>query len=345
MQIMPLRIWSETATPTDLRSRQTHALLRRHNCTLALAVRPAGAAVARQTWNCLQDAGIATAIWPMVADVDGRWLSYVSLSAFRTLWAEVGEAFSDVAALELVLDVEAPFGRAAEWLPAGSHATAAPRSTFAWAQRLRALLNRDARGAPSAWAQRSAEMQVALQRLNYAGYRLSSAELPTSVLPDAAAFGWARQLGLPLPSAWAQATSPHHVMLYSSLLEGWSRGAFARSHAEYALFRLAQLAHARFGERAAVALGLLGAGAFGQEPAYRGPVELARDVALCRRAGVHQFSLFDLGGLLRQADPDCWLRAVQTQAADRPPRPHYRVDIALHALTALGFARTVYDGY
>jgi hypothetical protein len=346
---MPLRIWSETATPAELRTQQTHELLRRHHCTLALAVRPGGTAEAKVTWNCLQDAGIKTAIWPMVEDIDGRWLSHASLSAFEVLWAEVGEAFRDVAALELVLDVEAPFGRAAAWLPADAHRAERPGAYAAWAQRVRTALtsirsiaDKPHPSAAATMPNRNAAMQAALQRLAHAGYQLSSAELPTTVLPHVAASGWAQHLGLPLPATWAQPNSTHHVMLYSSLLEGWSRGAFARSHAEYALFRCAQMARTRFGERAAVALGVLGAGAFGQEPAYRGPEELARDVALCRGAGISQFSLFDLGGLLRQPDPEYWLSAFQTEAANSPPRKHHRVDIALSVLAALGYAGRTY---
>src|SRR5262249_46470035 len=97
---------------------------------------------------------------------------------------------------------------------------------------------------------------------------------------------------------------------YTSLLEGWSRGLVDRRRAEALLGACARLARRRFGDRAGLSLGAVGAGAFGNEPAYRTVDELARDVAIARRAGIEELSLFELGGIVRRAPIEPWLDAL-----------------------------------
>jgi hypothetical protein len=68
----------------------------------------------------------------------------------------------------------------------------------------------------------------------------------------------------------------------------------------------------RFGERGGISLGTIGVGAFDDEPCYRGPDELARDVAIATRAGITEISVFDLGGILRRPPPEAWLDAISS---------------------------------
>src|SRR6185295_17904670 len=99
-------------------------------------------------------------------------------------------------------------------------------------------------------------------------------------------------LGTPVDGlAWDHVS----VMLYTSMIEGWSRGVLRREDARSFLAAAAVLAAARLGDRAGVSLGCVGVGAFGNEPVYRAAVELADDVAIARAAGVDDLTLFELG--------------------------------------------------
>ena len=99
-------------------------------------------------------------------------------------------------------------------------------------------------------------------------------------------------------------------MAYTSLFEGWSRGLVDRRRAEALLASCARLSRSRFGERAALSLGTVGPGAFGDEPSYRDPGELARDVLIAKTSGIEELSLFELGGILRRAPIEPWFEAL-----------------------------------
>ena len=135
--------------------------------------------------------------------------------------------------------------------------------------------------------------------------RVSTAVMP--LLAAELAGDWVqRLLGTP-----AELPVDHHsVMAYTSLVEGWSRGWVSRRGAERLLAATARLARVRFGARAGLSLGCVGVGAFGDEPCYRDPRELARDVAIARRAGIDELSLFDLGGAVRRGPVEAWLDAL-----------------------------------
>ncbi len=96
-------------------------------------------------------------------------------------------------------------------------------------------------------------------------------------------------------------------MLYTSILEGWARGMLDRGDALALLGWSCRTAARRFGAIAGASLGAVGSGAFGDEPTYRSPAELADDVAVARAAGVDDLALFDLGGVLRRPPAEAWL--------------------------------------
>ena len=75
--------------------------------------------------------------------------------------------------------------------------------------------------------------------------------------------------------------------------------------------RFARAVRSELGTRGAVALGVVGHGAFGDEPVYRNTAELIDDVGLALAAGVEHLSLFDLGGAYLRGDPDDWLDAFE----------------------------------
>jgi hypothetical protein len=117
-----------------------------------------------------------------------------------------------------------------------------------------------------------------------------------------------------------------------------------RRHALEILERASLATSDRFGPRAGVSLGAVGTGAFGNEPVYRSPHELAEDVGAALGCGISDLTLLDLGGVLARPPAESWLAAlVETEAIEAPSRKALRLRAAksLEKLGTLGLARLV----
>lgn len=254
-------------------------LLARYRLDLLLAVRPWQLAELPEVVRRARGEGVFVGVWPMLADEDGRWASVRSCDRFVGFVDELLAAvpFAD----ELVIDLEPPFFQLERWIrgrPAGR-------------------VPLDFRGARARY--------TAATRRWHASHRITTAVMPMLAFERGAWMQWL--LGTPVTSL---DVDRHSVMAYTSLFEGWSRGVIDRRRAERLLARCARATRTRFGERAALSLGCVGAGAFGNEPAYRAPGELARDVELARAAGIEELALFELGGVLRRPPAEGWLDAL-----------------------------------
>lgn len=284
---MRRRVWCETLPLAEVGSPEVIALLARHRLELLLAVRPWELDALGEVVTRLRAAGVWVGLWPMLADADGRWASVHSAAAFVAFADQALAAAPD--ADELVVDLEPPIATLARWRDARpARRPRVPRGAYV-AARSRLV------AATSRWG---------------ASRRVSTAIIPA--LPFEIGGEWMqRWLGTP---ATALPVAAHSVMMYTSLAEGWSRGLVHRRGAERLLAACARRTVARFGARAALSLGTVGPGAFGDEPSYRDPDELARDVAIADAAGVRELALFELGGVLRRAPAAAWLEAFGAPA-------------------------------
>lgn len=252
---------------------------------LLLAVRPWQLSEIAGVVERVKAAGVYLGLWPMLGDEHGRWASVRSMVGFIALADSVIERVPPID--ELVIDLEPPHEVLARWK--------ALRPAFPTAQGYR-----EARAALAAAITRWKGLRTA------SPLRVTTAVLP--LLPLELRGEWMqRALGTP---ATALPVDSHNTMAYTSLYEGWSRGLVNRSRAELLLSLTARAARWRFGESAGISLGCVGPGAFGDEDAYRGIDELARDVDIARRAGIHELALFDLAGVVRRGDVDAWLDAL-----------------------------------
>jgi hypothetical protein len=128
-----------------------------------------------------------------------------------------------------------------------------------------------------------------------------------------------------------------NAMLYTSMLQGWSRGLLRRNDARALLHASCVAAHRAFGTRASASLGLVDVGVFGNEPTYRDVRILADDVAIARGAGIDDLALYDLGGVLGRPPAERWLEAfVHTPGLPAPPRRTLRAGIAVRSAGPLG---------
>jgi hypothetical protein len=287
------RVWCEMLPFAELSPALLEKLAARQ-IDLLLAVRPWHlpdiAAVAAR----VRAARVYLGLWPMLGDEHGRWASVRSMVGFIALADSVIERVPDLD--ELVVDLEPPHEVLAQWK--------ALRPAFPTARGYA-----EARDALAAAIERwkfGSRVFGSRTRERAAPLRVTTAVLP--LLPLEVRGEWMqRALGTP---ATALPVDSHNTMAYTSLYEGWSRGLVGRRRAELLLSVTAKLSRRRFGESAAISLGCVGPGAFGDEPGYRGIDELARDVAIARRAGISEIALFDLAGVVRRGDVDEWLDAL-----------------------------------
>jgi hypothetical protein len=324
------RIWSELLPLDEVREPRVLALLRRYGLDLLVAVRPDTAARLPDLAAACAGAGVPLAVWPMLADDDGRWAGAGNAAAFGAFVARVLDALDarGLAATEVVFDLEPPIS--------------AVRSAQAGLRGALALLGGAAAGAPS-WSEAERAYAALSGALEARGAATSAAVVPL-VLLDGADRSWERLLGTPVSAAaWGHVS----VMLYTSMLEGWSRGLLGRADAVSLLGWACRAAVARFGPRAGASLGAVDTGALGDEPIYRSVQELREDVAVAAAAGAGDLTLFDLGGVLRRPPAEAWLEAFVAQPAalprplDAPFRPLEttpRARFAVAAGTLLGRA-------
>lgn len=294
-----LRIYSETLPFEEVTRPATLALLARYGLEIVLAVRPWQLAELPRVAATLRDAGLSLAIWPMLSDDEGRWASAENAASFARFVRETVSALDGSAgpAREVLLDLEPPFAQARALATRGV-AGARPRMVPA------ALFDSS-----------SAELAHLVAELHARGIETSSAVWPLVALDAPGEHAWQSLLGTPVD---ALATSRVSVMMYTSILEGWSRGALGRRHAAALLAAATSRAVRRWGPRAGMSVGCVGTGAFEDEPVYRDPTELADDVTIVRAAGCDDLSLFDLGGVLSRAPAEAWLDAF-VHGSPRPP--------------------------
>ena len=293
-----LRIYCETLPFEVVTRPRTVALLRRHDLELVLAVRPWQLAELAGLGRVLRDSGVLCSVWPMLADDEGRWASAHNAQSFVRLVRNVADTLEAAGALprELLLDLEPPFAHARALATTGG-------SRGRWFDFVAA---RPGPTSARAMDAASKELAAAVVDLHARGVATASAVWPLVALDPPGGRGWQALLGTPVD---ALATGRVSVMMYTSILEGWSRGAIRRRDAKQLLTAATARARERWGASGGMSLGCVGTGALVDEPVYRDPSELAEDAALARAAGCHDLSLFDLGGVLAREPAEAWLDA------------------------------------
>jgi hypothetical protein len=293
-----LRIWSETVASEVLRTPRVTALFRRWNLQPLVAVRPWMLGEIAELGRTFAGEGVAFGLWPMLADEEGRWGNVYNARAYAELAHRAVDAAESGGsrAAEVAVDLEPPIAEVRRWL-----ALRPWRTTLGIPSRPSFALARD-------------EYAGLVLSLGRRGVPVSAAVVPFVLLERGPGRGRAhvqRILGTPVDGpAWSRVS----VMLYTSLVEGWSPSAggrklIDRARALRVLARTCLAARARFGDAAGISVGAVGLGALGNEPVYASPSELAEDVAVVRASGIRDLTLLDLGGVLRRDDPEAWLDA------------------------------------
>jgi hypothetical protein len=297
------RIWVEMVPYATLREARVTALLKRFGLGALVAVRPPTLVELPPTLDVLLGEGIEVGVWPMLDDREGRWANVRNAAAFATFAREVAASVGERPIAELTVDLE----------PAIDDMRAALVSLRGAGRMIQEASDK------ARFDAARATYEGLVRALAERGIATSAVAVPMVLLdrpPDAP--HWQGLLGTPLDGpAW----SAVNVMLYTSMVEGWSHGLLDRARAESVLASACRATAARYGEKGCLSLGVVGTGALGDEPVYRSPTELARDVAVARACNVDDLVLFDLGGVLARAPAEAWLDAFTSTepTRDMPP--------------------------
>ncbi len=296
-------LWSELLALDAVREPATLSLLSRYALELRLACfADAPVDELARTIAEAQSRGVPVALWPMLDNREGRWASAHNGEAFaryvRRLFAEL--AARGCAPRAVMIDIEPPIDVMQRWADRA-------RTRF---QRARARSSaREPHAVPAIDQRADGDRALAalFDELTRDGVCVGAALVPTDLLGAPVARGVEWLLGLPNGDSLYE---PASSMLYTSMLEGYSRGWISRPRALALLRRGAARALARYGARAEVSLGVVATGALGDEPVYRSPDELREDVDAVRALGIERLCLFDLRGVLARPAPERWLEPL-----------------------------------
>lgn len=301
------RIYSEMLPYRDLVERETIALLAKYKLEVVLAVRPWNLVELPEVAKTLAGEGVALSVWPMLADEEGRWASVHNASSFAKLTLETCDVLEakGKAPRDVLFDLEPPFAQARTLASMGASRSRSPEGLARFAAGLSRATNKELEGAASTFAE-------TVGALHARGISTSMAVWPLVALDPPGERAWQSLLGTPVD---ALGTSHVSVMMYTSILEGWSRGTLRRRDTTALLAAATLRTVRRWGATAGVSLGCVGTGAFEDEPIYRDPTELAEDVAVARAAGCDELTLFDLAGVLSRGPAEAWLDAFALSPA------------------------------
>lgn len=318
------RLWSEYTPYATLQEPALLAELGRRDLQLAVAVTPALAPQLPAVLRACRAHGVAVALWPMLSDTQGRWVSAENAAAYCAMVRQLLDSLAAQALLPqaLAIDLEPPIERVRRLknLQPGQRA---PRPPALEKDRTRAAV-------AAAIVDLSALASAARAR----GLELLAAVMPPVVVsPEAAARGWQRLLRTPIDALPLDRVS---TMAYTSLFEGYSRGVLRRADSRALLYKLAASTRARYGARASISLGAVGTGALGDERTFRSAAELREDVGIVGAAGLTDLALFNLDGALSRPPLAEWLDALVATPPSAPPPATLRAELLWQALRATG---------
>ncbi|OJY31375.1 MAG: hypothetical protein BGO98_14985 [Myxococcales bacterium 68-20] len=296
-----LRVYSETLPYADLVRPRTIELLSRYGLELVLAVRPWDEPELPRVAQTLRDAGVPLSIWPMLSDEEGRWASMHNAPAFGRLTRSVCDALEAAGAppCDVLFDLEPPFAAVRSLASLGAAGSRSPDGLVRFASGF-------ARAKPAAFEAASQALARTVAEIHERGITTSMAVWPLVALDPPGEEAWQSLLGTPVDALGTRHVS---VMVYTSILEGWSRRALRRRDTTELLAAATVRTMRRWGPSAGISLGCVGTGALADEPTYRDPSELAEDVAIARASGCEKLTLFDLGGVLSREPAEAWLDA------------------------------------
>lgn len=238
------------------------------------------------------DAGVAIHPWLLLSENEGYWPGSTNASRFRDVAMQWMDAWDErgLGPTTLIVDMELRKDRA---------------------DQLSALLENDLAAGiellksgidPDEYASATAIYRDLVETAHARGHRVHLTTLP-QVIDDYADEddGLRQALGIPVDGiAWDTLSFQAYRTLFGDLLGGTPSSFFVYSYGVDA--------RERFGERAALDIGLVGKGVT-ESSVYASGIDLGSDLAACRAAGIprERVVVYNLDGILERAPIAQWL--------------------------------------
>lgn len=290
-----LAVWSEFLSDDEVRAQLP--LVAAAGADLYLAVpstRIGDPALARLVRDAVA-AGVGVRAWLLLPEADGYWPNEHNVAQVRAASLALAD-WRDAEALPLdwiVFDMEMSLER-----------TRAVQEVVAAEGGIAAVDLIQAGRDPDAFVIARAAYAALLDELHARGLRVMAVTYPM-ILDDPDDGDDDIQDGLDVPVlglAWDEASFMVYQSLFYELSGSWHGADVVESYAHSAI--------TLFGERAALALGIVGSAAITPVAMpYPDVATLRADQAAARAAGIGRVSIYSLDGIAQQANPAAWLDA------------------------------------
>lgn len=300
----PLAVWSEFLTDAQVRAALPFAAEERADVYLAIPAARIGDASLASLIADAQAAGVGVRAWLLLDEADGYWPNEHNLPAARAAATAFAD-WRDAAALPIdwvIFDLEMSLQRTEAVAMAVEEG-----GSLAAVEVIRA--GRD----PAAFEVHRGELAALVGELQARGLKVMCVTYPTVLDdPDDGDEDIQDELDVPVAGVpWDQVS----FMVYQSAIYDLS-GSW---HGPDVVYSYGQSAVAQYGDRAAVALGIVGSASVTPVAMpYPDAPALLADHAAARAAGVGTVSVYSLDGVLQQGDAGAWL-----DAAVAPVEPPY----------------------
>lgn len=246
-------------------------------------------------------AGVTLRPWLLLPESDGYWPGATNATEFSTKARGLMDAWDarGLAPSALIVDMELRYDLAVQ---VTEHLAKEPPDLAAVIALMQGNIDRDR------FTAATTEYAALADEAHDRGWQVHLTTLPTVLDDDADGDDDLRQaLGIPVEGiAWDVMTFQAYRTLLGELVAGSGSGP----PTAFVVYDYGRDARERYGERAGLDLGLVGAGVT-DSPVYAGPVELREDVEAAHAAGVPaaQINVYNLDGMLDRGPAESWLEA------------------------------------
>lgn len=266
-----------------------------------------------------KSAGVELRPWLLLDEADGYWPGSTNAALFSAEARELMDAW-EARGLEptaLIVDMELRYDRA---LQVTELLAQDPPDLSGMVMLLQAGIDRDQ------YAAATVEYASLADDAHARGWQVHLTTLPL-VLDDAddGDDDLQQAFGIPVEGvAWDVLTFQAYRTLLGGLVENVGEGSALTA---FVVYDYGRDARDRFGERAGLDLGLVGAGVT-ESPIYAGPHELREDLEAAHAAGIPatRINVYNLDGILERSPAEAWLEPPPAEPA-APPEDPASVDV------------------
>lgn len=305
---MKIRVWAEYFTVEDALKKEVRELLKKYNVNLCIAT----------CWKSLdekwakflktyEDENIETTLWLLLPDESGYWPSERNVEEFADYVENVFEFSSkyNIKIPWIAVDLETPIYQVNQVLEKKGL-----NKIFSLLKIYRENKNR------KRFVQATYKYSELLEKIHRNNTKTIVAAIPWIMEDKSEKYPKIQDiLETPVTSVNWDVIS---LMIYNSMLVGYSRGFINFQDARYLLYLYAKEAKEKFKERASISLGVTYTGKLGNEPYYETPSSMEPDVQIVKSAGIEDIGIYNLEGILKSEKPEEWFEMVINAQAKIP---------------------------